>query len=455
MALRRDHPRWRRDESRLRPFASLALTLLLAAPAKTAAQATAQIPLQFDFMNPGARSMGLGGAFIAAADDATAAFGNPSGLAFLTAPELSIEGRFKKIETPFLERGRVGGTITGAGLDTIATAIRGISVDRDFGPTFLSGILPIGRVTLAGYRHEVATLDNAFFSTGVFEQETTGGIIENRARDRPLSGRRTIAIRNYGGAIGIRFNDRFAIGGGLSVYTFDLVSDFRTFSLKGDYSSDVDTTKITATAAQRGSAAAPGGNAGALWLVGRGVKLAGMFRRGPSFTFSQVDRDLVGGDQFTREGRFKVPDVWGGGVEWRRSDSLRVVGDISHVRYSQLKTDFIDFQAISSGRQAQLRIADGTEVHVGVERLFLNTAVPLAVRLGAWFDPDHAVRYIPSDRHDRLDIRLSAALPGGEDLFHVTGGGGVAPTRWLELNVAVDFSSRTRYATASAVVRFP
>jgi hypothetical protein len=90
-----------------------------------------------------------------------------------------------------------------------------------------------------------------------------------------------------------------------------------------------------------------------------------------------------------------------------------------------------------------------------VERLFLGTAVPLALRFGAWFDPDHAVRYTATSQNDRLDIRLAAALPGGKSLVHITGGGGIAPARWLELNAAVDFSSRTRYATASAVVRFP
>jgi hypothetical protein len=42
---------------------------------------------QFDFLNPGARSLALGSAFIAVADDATAAFTNPAGLTFLVKPE--------------------------------------------------------------------------------------------------------------------------------------------------------------------------------------------------------------------------------------------------------------------------------------------------------------------------------------------------------------------------------
>ena len=42
----------------------------------------------------GARAMGMGGAFIAIADDATAASWNPAGLIQLEKPELSIVGAY-------------------------------------------------------------------------------------------------------------------------------------------------------------------------------------------------------------------------------------------------------------------------------------------------------------------------------------------------------------------------
>ena len=46
---------------------------------------------QFNFNNPGARSLGMGGAFVAVADDATAVIANPAGLVILQRPELSAE----------------------------------------------------------------------------------------------------------------------------------------------------------------------------------------------------------------------------------------------------------------------------------------------------------------------------------------------------------------------------
>ena len=73
--------------------------------------------IQFSFSNPGARSLGMGGAFAAVADDATAAFANPAGLTQLTRPEISVEGRHWSYSTPFTVSGRVHGEPTGIGLD--------------------------------------------------------------------------------------------------------------------------------------------------------------------------------------------------------------------------------------------------------------------------------------------------------------------------------------------------
>src|SRR5262245_66683585 len=50
--------------------------------------------MRFNFINPGARALGLGGSFIAVADDATAAQANPGGLMQLAAPEFFVEERF-------------------------------------------------------------------------------------------------------------------------------------------------------------------------------------------------------------------------------------------------------------------------------------------------------------------------------------------------------------------------
>jgi hypothetical protein len=50
------------------------------------------VPSSFNPVGSGARALGMGGAFIAVADDATAASWNPGGLVQLERPEISIVG---------------------------------------------------------------------------------------------------------------------------------------------------------------------------------------------------------------------------------------------------------------------------------------------------------------------------------------------------------------------------
>ncbi len=53
---------------------------------------------QFNFIPPGARANGMGGAFIGVADDATAIFSNPAGLAFLNETAVTFEYRFTSLD---------------------------------------------------------------------------------------------------------------------------------------------------------------------------------------------------------------------------------------------------------------------------------------------------------------------------------------------------------------------
>jgi len=53
-----------------------------------------QIPFSYNPVGSGARALGMGGAFIAIADDATAASWNPGGLIQLETPEISIVGTY-------------------------------------------------------------------------------------------------------------------------------------------------------------------------------------------------------------------------------------------------------------------------------------------------------------------------------------------------------------------------
>jgi long-subunit fatty acid transport protein len=397
----------------------------------------------------------MGTAFVAAADDATSAFTNPSGLARLGRREVGAELRFRRLASPYLSGGRISGERTGIGLDTVSTPTYGRDLDDQLGVTFLSISWPLAaKATAAGYFHQAVKIENGFLNQGVFARASFLGETTDRSREFPIGGTRSVDVRSVGGAIGYQLSNRVSVGAGASIWTLDLDASFARFGVDGNFAGPVNRSDIAATAVQRGGDSALAFNLGALIDIAPDVQVGASFRRGPSFRFTQRDQLPATNFDLTRTGRFKVPDMWAAGMEWRPIDPFRVLVDYNRVRYSQLKKDFIDFQGIASGRPDQLRLEDGNELHAGFEYVFLKAPIPLAVRGGFWIDPDHVVRYVPTAAHDETDVLYQAILPGGDTQAHYTGGLGVAPSSWFELNFAADISARTKFVTLSTVIRF-
>lgn len=85
-------------------FALLLLAAGWAAPSRAQVPPVGEDPLDIPgqqnlTLGSGARAYGMGGAFLARADDATAASWNPAGLSYLRAPELSFVGVFNHFTT--------------------------------------------------------------------------------------------------------------------------------------------------------------------------------------------------------------------------------------------------------------------------------------------------------------------------------------------------------------------
>src|SRR5215207_7640162 len=100
--------------------------------------------LQFNFGNPGARSLGMGGAFLGLADDASAAEANPAGLTILRKPEVSIEARNYEENQLF--------TTSGTFPDVVRTPFTHYS--NRVVLTFGSFVYPIKNFTIGAYYHE-------------------------------------------------------------------------------------------------------------------------------------------------------------------------------------------------------------------------------------------------------------------------------------------------------------
>ena len=88
----------------------VALALLAGAgPASAITNVENNSSIPFSFSNPGARSLGMGGAFVGAADDATAAYTNPAGLTGLgLEQQVGVEFRRTSFDAPFANGGEAG-----------------------------------------------------------------------------------------------------------------------------------------------------------------------------------------------------------------------------------------------------------------------------------------------------------------------------------------------------------
>src|SRR5258707_7958905 len=94
-------------------FAVLAMGLCWSRPASAQTDEEYFQTFPLNFSNPGARAQAMGGAFIAIADDASAAVTNPAGLANLTKQQAYFE--YKGFNAPVAKLNTFGSLIDGTG----------------------------------------------------------------------------------------------------------------------------------------------------------------------------------------------------------------------------------------------------------------------------------------------------------------------------------------------------
>jgi len=439
---------------------------LLAVAGGARAQTTAEVNagVQFNFSTPGARSLGLGGAFIGLADDATAAYANPAGLTVLSEPEVSFEGRNWSYENTFVDGGRFNGQPTGRGVDTVAGLRGGSSESTVAGVSFLSAVYPGRRWTVALYRHELANYEAEFASSGTFKDEAATG---NMPRNRPKLNSFSLDAVNLGLSGAIRLGDRFSVGAGISSYSFSLRSRTDRYHLDPALGVDPGGTfgpplftpgNLTDTQIQKGDDRQTGFNAGFLWNIGRGWTVGGVYRQGPEFdldaTYIPGPRADAGVQKVTVPALYDTPDVFGLGVAVQPTELTTVTLDCVRVKYSDLTRSFTNIllrlpMPPAGADLRNFKIKDATEIHLGFERNFLLGSTLLAARAGAWYDPDHRLRYTGTTTGFLATFR-----PGRDETHYAAGLGFISRRLKLQADAAFDFSDPVKTASLSTVVRF-
>ena len=423
--------------------------------------------VQFNFSTPGARSLALGGAFLGLADDATSAFTNPAGLTVLSKPEVSLEGRRWGFSNKFVFEGRSFGAPTQMGNDTIDGVRFGTSDSNTSGVSFLSFVYPGKSWAVALYLHELANFDASFRTRGPFF--TNAEDPTQQARVLPIDAGMSFKIRDVGVSGAYRFSDRFSVGVGLSRYQFTMDSRTSRYLISDFGDPDYSANNVLSFQDQKGDDNSLGASLGFRWAPSDKWSFGGVYRQGPNFdldttnTFGPAAGANFSGMVRARQvAEFHVPDVFGLGVAFKPTDAVTVTVDFDRIRYSLLTRKTINIFAApddpapstptETAAAKLLKVDDANEIHLGLEYLFLNLRYPIAVRVGAWRDPDHRIRFV-GDTNTTSHRGLATRFRAGEDETHYSAGFGWVLGKF-QLDAAADFSNPVDTTSLSAVFRF-
>jgi long-subunit fatty acid transport protein len=446
----------------------------------------ASIP--FDLLPPGARSIALGGAFTAVADDATASEANPAGLTILTRPEVSISGR------------RTSFDLTNYNGDAdYADVYDGHNVDPF--PLYNKSSGDTNAVSFASYVHP---FENGAFS--VYYQNT--GKIKDDGRHTGESTRFfdqftfennvDLAVDTLGISGAYRVNDVVSIGASVrytrfklnslsrnsASYLFDLERPLAARDITGitDEVSfqrliDDDDSNVTYNI---GVLINPGGK----WSFGMVYKDGGSYKLKQTNSFSALVScaagapadnlcgqelplggtvlDLSGSESLTT--KIDLPDVLNIGVAFRPTDTWLVSLDGHYTRFSQLAP--LPAESLIFGNAAPNAFLAGTAPnqflalprqsdsltwHFGVEHTFIFSEPmmmgmkTLAVRGGVFNQKDLG----PYNNDTVRD------LPGVDTKdTHYTVGLGSTFGPHVQVDLGAEFSKATDNIVLSAIYRF-
>lgn len=428
--------------------------------------------IPFFFGNPGARSLGMAGAFIGRADDASAAEANPAGLTVISKRELTLEFRGRKNETPF----PIGGQVP-AGSDLTLQPTRLVSSSEN-ALSFASFAMPLGPVVIAAYYSVPLNYQNkATLSPGA-----SIPVVCNT----PQTPAPCYIIVSQAGQFAIDYKSTvmgLAAGWQLGRWSFGAAAKRQSVNLNSDIGPPSGGSAGRVATAS-GSESKVTYSGGIRWLSGNeNVGFGAVYKKGATYDIGNVVQAGTACSPVTAStigcpSPFVIPDQYGIGMSLRWKNGFTLNEDIVKVKYSQLLKGFVSetlcqqFGAQSASdlfcapdQNIGFGIPDATELHVGAE--WILPRKPVALRLGVWREPNHALQFnvatfnrVTQGSNAVLNQRLTAAGNAifGEksrlqDQTHIAGGFGYL-ARSFELNVGYDHAERSSVASFSVLFRF-
>ena len=440
--------------------------------------------IPFSFSNPGARSLGMGGAFLALADDATAAYTNPAGLTGLGLDQqLGVEFRHSAFSDEYASGGSApadASDLSGVGYRRANSSVNNLS--------FLSWVLPRDNWALALYRHELVNYDNQYVTDRI-DIGTAGAFV------LPYAPTTDLEIINYGASFGYKVNDNLSIGAGLSWYDFEISSE--TARYNPAYGAVGTADGLVTSQRQNGTDHDFGFNLGVLYRGSDNFSIGMSYKSAPEFDYRATNvagnaylADLIGVEGvFTgqtlanKTAQFKAPDMFGIGFNWRATEQLSLSFDINHINYSNLTESMqsaflndpgnpltivtqvpvgtdpagtpvpgIEASEAEARAVRSLQIDNQFEPRLGLEYAFPDR--PLYLRGGLWHEKRHTIRFEgdPVTAGGNAIPNTVLFSTGDDEIHYALGFGWVFEK--FQIDAATDQSDRGDIYSVSGVWRF-
>jgi len=347
----------------------------------------------------GARAMGMGGAFIAIADDATAASWNPGGLMQLERPEFSyvftFQHRRKDLSCAF-DRGINGmHEVYRNDLNYLSVAYPFRAFDKNM-------------IISLNYQRLYDFYDDLEFNETTKSLSSSGAFVNVKKK---VDFRQTGALKAFAPAYAIQLTPRFSLG-----VTFNFWSD--DFGYENEWKSHrvekaagsvhINSSTLFKTTARYENTEKNKNfrgfnmNFGFLWRLNNVITLGGVFkteftgdvtRKTTSVVYSTTDRypPVKAVPKRTREHvEMHFPMSYGLGIAFRLSDEFSLAFDVYRTDWSDywVKAHSRKTSPITGGRSSDTHIHDTTQVRAGCEYLFVLEKTIIPLRLGVFYDPE-------------------------------------------------------------------
>src|SRR5664279_4621709 len=465
---------------------------LARAPSPAAAQTDSALlsKVGFNLTNPGGKSIAMGGAFTAIADDAAAALVNPAGLGLISSIEFAVSGK-RTDETLGLVTAR--STATGL-LAALYPGIETTNVDRDARAAsvdFAGVVVPVSRRLVAALTYaENLRFEGDAGDAGYQYLELRDNRTGDTARRDFLFQYRefgSVSLRNrlLGLSLAYRVSERVRVGGGVTL-------NRASFELGGDaagphritsrtFLSPTAEEVLTTTLRVDGVSGTKLG-----YLVGIHVDLLpdGALTLGADYRSSpRNDGTLViGGDvpvalsgQTSRPFSFRVPRDAAAGLAAHPMPGLTIAAEVQWVAYGDIFERALPVVTYAGlvgplGYPVKDVLADVSPApdawipRIGLEYVASAKGARLAFRVGYHREPAHGTTVSLAARDGSgtqfpitdppYSASVAAVFDGGRADDRFSGGLGVTIARSLSIDFGFDVGRASRQLAASLFYRF-